>query len=282
MFAAPGVQEAFRIANAVESHVAVGDRFDTGALLRAVAFPQRAFVVQVTQSAVRLVEFGPDHRPIERPLDLPDDHTLMLERTTTGGRFDRQRADGATGDRPERERYVRAAQDEVVRIVPADVPLILAASADLEPAYRHVNTHPLLLETGVEPHPESLDDQRLSEEVRGILDAHYAQELDGWRERFGTLRADGVATSDLDEVAAAAAASAIEDLHFDMDCSAEGTIDEFGRVDRASEPGPDTYAIVDEIAARVLRTGGRVRAVRGADLIDGSPVAAILRFPLPS
>ncbi len=39
---------------------------------------------------------------------------------------------------------------------------------------------------------------------------------------------------------------------------------------------------IDEIAARVLRSGGRVRAVRSTDLPDGAPVAAVLRFPLPA
>ena len=281
LLAAPSRFEAFRLANAVEPHVATGDRFHIGTLLRAIAFPQRAFVVELTQGGARLVEFGPDHRPLEHPLDLPDDHALMLERTATDGRFDRHRADGATGDRPERERFARVVQDAVVKVVPDDVPLVLAASADLEPAYREVNTHPVLLETGIEAHPDSLDDQRLSDLVRDILDDHYAAELDAWRENFGTLRANGLATSRLAEVAAAAAAAAVEDLHFNMDWTEEGTIDEFGRVSRAAEPGPDTYALVDEIAARVLRAGGSVRAVRNADLIDGSPVAATLRFPLP-
>src|SRR5690606_19507570 len=138
--------DAFRLVSDVVPHVAVGDRFDTGALLRAVAFPHRAYVVELTQGGTRLLEFCPDHRPIEHELELPDDHALMLEHTTTGGRFDRDRADGATGDRIERERYARTAQDAVVRIVPAEVPLILAAATDLEPAYREVNTHPLLLD----------------------------------------------------------------------------------------------------------------------------------------
>lgn len=280
IFAAPTHVDAFRLANEVATHVAVGDRFDTGTLLRAVAFPHRAFVVELTQGGTRLLEFGPDHRPLERELDLPSDHALMLEHTTTNGRFDRDRADGATGDRIERERYARAAQDAVVRVVPPDVPLIIAASTDLEPAYRQVNTHPKLLDAGVESHPDALDDERLSDLVRGILDDHYAAELRQWREDFGALRTQGLATSRLDDVAKAATQAAVDVLHFDMDATDEGTIDEFGAVRHAREPGPDTYALVDEIAARVLRAGGHVRAVRNADLIDGSPVAAVLRFPV--
>lgn len=282
VLAAPGRLDAFRLPSTLTENVAVGDRFDTGALLRAVAFDHRAFVVELTQSGARLIEYGADHRPVEHDLALPDDHTLMLEHTTTGGRFDRHRADGATGDRPEREKYARVVQDEVARVVPDDVPLILAASADLDPAYRAVNTHPLLLADGLEPHPDARDDQRQAAAVRDLLDAHYAAELDAWRERFGSLRAEGLATSRLKEVATATASAGIAELYFDMDATDEGVIDEFGTVTRAREPGPDTYALVDEIAARVLRSGGTVRAVRNRDLLDGSPVAAVLRFPLPS
>lgn len=281
IFAAPGLLEAFRLANTVEEHAAVGDRFDAGSLLRAIAFPHRAFAVALTQGGVRLFELGPDHRPIEHELDLPEDHALMLEHTATDGRFDRHRADGTTGDRLEREKYARAAQNAVTAVVPAGVPLILASATDLEPAYRAVNTHQALLERGIEVHPGSLDEQKLSDQVRVILDAHYAAELGQWRERFGTLRSERMATNKIEEVAVAASSAGVATLHFDMNWTQEGSIDELGVISAAPGDGPHTYALVDEIAARVLRSGGTVRAVRNADLLDGSPVAATLRFPLP-
>lgn len=282
VFASPDELVAFRLANTVAEHVAVGDRYDAGSLLRAVTFPHRAFAVELTQGGAQLFEFGPDGEPHEHQLDLPEDHALMLEHTTTGGRFDRHRAAGTTGDRIERERYARAVQDAVTAIVPKHVPLVLAAATDLDPAYRAVNTHKFLLDDGIAGHPEALGEKELSDRVRAILDAHYAAELDAWRERFGSLRSEGLATSRFDEVALAATTSAVDTLHFDMDWTEEGLIDEFGTVQRAEQDGPATYALVDEIAARVLRSGGTVRAVRNEDLIDGSPVAATLRFPLPA
>lgn len=280
VLAAPGRVQAHRLANTVTDHVAVGDRFDTGALLRSVAFPNRAFVVLLSQGSARLVEIGPDHRPREHALDLPDDHAMMLEKTATDGQADIPRADGATGDRIERERYARAVEVLVRPIVPDDVPVILAAATDLVPAYRAVNTHPLLLEDGISAHPESLDDETLSAAVRDILDAQHARELAEWREHLGTQQAEGLGSSDLAEVARAATAAAVAELLFDMDDTAEGHIDEFGTITPAPDAGAATYALVDEIAARVLRTGGRVRAVRREDLVGDSPVAATFRFPL--
>ena len=196
--------ETFRLANRLTARATVSDRFDTGPLLRAVTFPRRAFVVQISRGGARLTEFGADHGLAERDLSLPSDHGLILEEADNGGHADFPRPQGSTGDRLERERFCRVVQDEVVRIVPRDVPVILCVSTDLEPAYRAVNTHPALLEPAIDAHPDSLGDDDLEERARSILDRHEEDVLAAWRERFGSLEAQGLATTSLDDVAVAA------------------------------------------------------------------------------
>lgn len=281
VFAAPGRIEAFRLPSRLDARAAVGDRFDAGPLLRAVTFPRRAFIVRLSREGARLSEIGADQGITERPLELPDDLWAALAHTTTDGQRDMPRPQGTTGDRIEREKFSRIVQDAVVHTIPADVPLILAASQDLEPAYRAVNTHRVLLGKGIDAHPDSLSDGDLEQAAREILDAHEHRELEQWRERFGTLRAQKLATSSLRETAVAASTAAVDELLFDLGYEQEGAINEAGHITRAPDAGPGTYAILDEIAARVLRSGGRVRAVRSTDLPDGAPVAAVLRFPLP-
>jgi hypothetical protein len=143
-----------------------------------------------------------------------------------------------------------------------------------------VNSYPKLLPDGIAVHPDSLNRDELDSRAKVILGKHYQAELVQWRENFGTKRSQGLATSKFDKVARAAAAAAIAVLHFDVESTVEGTIDDQGVVTKADEPGPDTYPLVDELASRVLRSGGTVMAVRNRDLIDGSPVAATLRFPI--
>lgn len=280
LLASPQRLDAFRLANRLSARATVSDRFDTGSLLRAVTFPRRAFIVQISRGGARLTEFGADHGLTEHDLSLPSDHRLILEEADNGGQADFPRPQGSTGDRLERERYCRVVQDEVARIVPRGVPVILSATTDLAPAYRTVNTHPTLLEAGIDAHPESLDDAALEQRARRILDDHEDSLLAAWRERFGTLQAQGLAADTLDDVAVAAANAAVEELLFDMDSDAEGTIDDRGRIARADAAGPESTVLVDELAARVLRTGGTVRAARHDDMVQGSPVAATLRFPL--
>lgn len=281
IFASPAGLRAFRLANTLQKHVAVGDRFDVGPLLRAVSFPNGGYVLTVTENANHLYEIFPDGAPTEIPLeDLPDDVERFLSYDVGTGRMDRHRAAGATGQRIEQQRFCSLVQDAALKaITDPSKPLILSASRTLEPAYRAINTYSGLLETGIDVHPESLTIQEIDVRAREILDTYYAADLAAWRDRFESLRSEGRATSQLSEVARGATSGAIEHLLFDIESTAlEGTIDEAGVVETAAEPGPHTYGILDEIAVRTYQSGGTVQAVRASDLPDDSPVAATLRF----
>lgn len=281
VFVAPGTLKAFRVANSFERHLAVGDRFDIGPLLRTVTFPNGGYVLSVTEGEIRLLELSADQPPIELDIELPAELDDVLEIEPHDGRLDRRRADGTTGQRIEQQRYCRLVQDAVLEhVADSTLPLILVATRDLEPAYRVINTYPGLLELGIEAHPSSLTVDEINARARTILDEHYAAELADWRERFGTQRSNGLATSQLNEVARAATASAVDELLFDMDFTLEGSIDDTGVVHEVKEPDPENYGILDEIAVRVLRSGGTVKAVRAADLPDDTPVAATLRYAM--
>lgn len=281
VFAGPEMLRTFRIANALESQVAVGDRFDLGPLMRSVSFANSGFVVSVSEGEVKLLELSSDGPPLEVPLDLPAELGSVFERADNQGQSDPPRAEGATGQRIEQQRYCRLVQDAVIAAINGStLPMILCASRDLEPAYRAINSYQGLLERGIDAHPDSLTSSDIDLRARTILDEHYATELAAWRETFGSRRSNGLATGQLSEVARAATAGAVDELLFDLNSTVEGSIDDSGVVHTADTPGPTSYNIVDEIAVRVLRSGGTVRAVRSDDLPDETPVAATLRFPL--
>ncbi|WP_284229890.1 hypothetical protein [Arenivirga flava] len=279
VFAAPGVLHAFTLPNRLEPLVAVGDRFDVGPLLRSLAIAQEGWVLLLHEQGARLFAVSAEGAPEEQPLDLPDDLHSILEITEQGGQADLPRAKGATGETPERRRFASAVQDAALpHLRTTQRPLILAASNDLAPAYRAVNRYEHLLAEGIEQHPGSLDAGRVAELARGVLDRHGAAELVAWRQRFEDRFTAGRSAGDLAQVARAATLGQVEELLIDIDWGVEGSIDEAGVVTELPEPTPDAYRIVDEIAARVLRHGGAVRAVRAQDLPNGSPVAALLRY----
>lgn len=280
LFLAPGVTRTFRLMNELPPHMAVGDRFDVGPLVRATTFAHRGFVLAVTVGDVKLVQIDADASHRELDLEsLPDDAALALEAPDTDGRFDRHRADGALGPKVEQRRYCSIVQDAVLTVIgDSHLPLVLAAAADLEPAYREINTYRALLHRGIDANPGALSVEDLVARSRRVLDEHYASVLADWRETFGTRQAHGSASTQLTDIARAATAGLVDTLLFDLASNEEGEIDDAGTVIFAPEPGPTTYGLVDEIAARVLRTGGTVKAVRREELPDSSsPVAATLR-----
>jgi hypothetical protein len=66
-----------------------------------------------------------------------------------------------------------------------------------------------------------------------------------------------------------------------MDQVVHGTVEEAdGTVDLADAASADSYGVVDEIARRVLLSGGEVLSVRQADIPEGKPLAAVLRYAL--
>src|SRR5690606_12127313 len=216
VFAAPGSIQTFRVANRLGELTAVGDRFDIGPLLRSVSFRNHGYVLALTEGDIRLVELSADERPSVVELsELPDDIHTVLEDASNDGRADRQRARGATGDRVETQRYCRLVHDAVFAAIgDDDAPLILAASHELESAYREINEYGALLAPGIDAHPGSLDTDELEKRARAILDDHYAEQVAHWRDEFGTHRSNGRASSRLAEVARAASAGAVAELLF--------------------------------------------------------------------
>jgi hypothetical protein len=112
------------------------------------------------------------------------------------------------------------------------------------------------------------------------LDELYAAELAAVRAEFGARFHDGRASSDVATVARAATLGAVDTVLVNIDDKVPGEVDEAGAVTLSDQDDAASYGVVDEIARRVLLTGGRVLAVRQGDLPDPTPVAAILRHRL--
>jgi hypothetical protein len=67
-------------------------------------------------------------------------------------------------------------------------------------------------------------------------------------------------------------------LLVDIDEKVPGQVDEQSGAVTFSEDDAARYGVVDEIARRVLLSGGRVVAARSDDVPGGGSVAAILRY----
>ena len=157
-------------------------------------------------------------------------------------------------------------------------PLILAGVDPLASLYRTVNSYPHLLPIGITVSPDDIKDDELARLTVPALDAAHNEQIRKAKELFENCSGQGRTATDLTDVARAATFGAVELLFADIDEVIPGTIDQSGVVTLAGAASARTYGVVDEIAARVLASGGRVMAIRRADISCSSGLAAILRY----
>lgn len=282
VFATPDRLITFRLANRLTAMAQVSDRFHLKPLLRAVTFPHEAFVLALSENQVRLIEVFSDMPPVEIKVpDLPKDAASFAGKSTLNDRSPVGRIQGSEGQRVRHLQYVRGV-DAALRPVLAgrDTPLILAAVDPLASLYPIVNSYARLLPTVIRESPDHMANARLAEKAIPILDQAYVAEIAAVRAVFETRAGQGRTATDLTDAARAATFGAVDTLLVDMDQVVPGTIDENGIITLADQEGANTYGVVDEIAGRVLVTGGRVLAVRQSDIPGGGSLAAILRYPI--
>ena len=281
LFVTPSHLTTFRLPNRLGSVVGVSDRFHVKPLLRAVTFPQAAFVLALAQGSVRLVEVSPDlpAYPV-RVDDLPADVASAVGKAAITGRSEAGRLQGAEGQKVRMAQYARQI-DAAIRPILAgtDIPLILAATEPLATIYRSANSYAHLVAAGLEGNPEATSDAELAAAAREILDATYAAELADLGERFELRSSQGRTSIDVVDVARAATFGAVDTVYFDIDEVVPGRVDEATGAVTFGEAGTATdYGVVDEIVRRAYLSGARVLAVRRDDVPGGGSVAAILRY----
>jgi hypothetical protein len=283
IFVTPESIRTFRLPNQLTGVVEVSDRFHIKPLLRAVTFPQNAFVLAIGMGAVRLVEVDADLPPAEVKVQgLPKDMADALGRRSHGPRT----GPGTSGEEQSEHalltRYARTVDQALRPILSGHGrPLIVAATEPLASVYRAVSTYPHTAAEVIGGAADRTPDQELAAAARNVLDGIYAGEIDDLAALFAQREPQGRAVTDVAQAARAATFGAIDTLIVDMDAVVPGTVDdESGAVAFGEGGRVETYGVVDEIARRTLLNGGRVVSARRADIPGGGDLAAVLRYPV--
>jgi hypothetical protein len=280
VFATPENVRTFRLPNSLERVVEVSDRFHIKPLLRSVSFPNACYILALAQRRVRLIEVSADLPAAMIMVEgLPEDAGRAVRGVGEVTHWPSGRVQGREGQKLLLRQFARRV-DQALRPVlgGSGLPLVLAAAEPLASLYRSVNTYPQLADVIIEGSPEGLSEAELAERVRPILDGTYRREIAAWRRLFRERENSGRATTDIAQAAHAATFGAVETILVDIDQVIPGRIDDQGAVSFASRTGEGNYGVVDEIATRVLATGGRVIGVRKADIPREQPLAAVLRY----
>lgn len=282
ILATPESIRTYRLANKLTDIVEVSDRFHLKPLLRAVTFPHAAHILAISENAVRLIEISADLPPsvVEIP-KLPKDLTSVVGEATIKNYSGLGHKHGAQGYKSYLARYVRKI-DEALRpvLLHSDHPLILATTNNLESLFRSISAIPALPGTIAGNH-EHLSESELAAAARPVLDAHYVDLTQQFHRLFEERAGQNRTTTDISDAARLATHGGIDSLLVDIDSVVDGFIDdETGEVTFDSQGDAINYGVVAEIAARALRSGAKVMAVRKEDIPGQHNLAAISRYPI--
>ncbi|MGL4858298.1 MAG: hypothetical protein ACRC5A_00885, partial [Enterobacteriaceae bacterium] len=268
VFATADQIRTFRLANKIQHHISVSQQFYLKPLLRAMTFPHSAYVLALSENAVRLVEFFASGAPQEIKLsEMPEDALSAVGRHSLTSRAVQGRIHGPEGRKLLLAQYTRKT-DHALRplLLNNPVPLILVTTELLSSIYRSTNTVLSLLPDTIFTNPEHINLTDLVALARPELDKYYQSQLQELHELFDRRSKERRTTTDLSDAARAATQGAISVLLADIDSVVNGSVDSAGNITFADNNDPWNVGIVDEIVKRAMMTGARVLAVRKEDL----------------
>lgn len=283
IFVTPERLVTYRFGASISDTVQVSDRFHIKPLLRTATVPQAGLVLALEEDRVRLFELIAGERAAEVKLpDMPKDAHSAARTASINSRSPSGRIQGSEGQKVRLRQFSRKV-DAALRpyLAGRDEPLILAAAEPLLSIYRSVNSYPHLVETGIVESPAGMSPAAIKDRGQPLIRALHEARVSAACEVFAASESMGRATTDIARAARAATSGAVQTLLIDMDQVIPGTLDDAsGAVSFAEGESATTYDLVNEIAARVLFTGGAVLAVRKDDLPRPGALAAILRYAI--
>ncbi len=280
VFATPTWMRTFRLPNRLAELAVAGDRLYVKPLMRAVTFPQTAFVLALAQGGVRLLETVPDAAPevVDVP-DMPSDVASAVGKSSIKDRAPVRRLQGDEGQKVRMRQYARQIDHALREVLPGNgVPLVIAATEPLDAIFRSLCRYPDVVPESVAGSPENVSDGDLVAAARVVLDRYYAGKLAELKDLFGQRASQNRTSLDVATVARLATNGAVDTLFLDIDAVVPGTVAVDGAVTFADELAPGTIGVSDEVARRAWLSGARLIAVRRDDVPGGGDLAAILRY----
>jgi hypothetical protein len=160
---------------------------------------------------------------------------------------------------------------------PSQLPLILAALPEYHTHFRHISHNPCLLEEGIHANADAITRDALREKAWRLMEPRYHARLQQIVDIFHAARARGLATEDLTHAVEFAVDGRVGTLLVEGDKRIPGHIEDH-MPHRVPIDEPGTADILDELAERVLKTGGQVIVVPRERMPTNTGLAAVFRY----
>lgn len=178
------------------------------------------------------------------------------------------------------ERFFRVVDRAVTEAhsKPSQFPLILAALSEYHTPFRDISHNACLLEEGIHTNPDAMTREQLREQAWRVMEPRYHARFQQILDMYHAARARTQATDELTHAVEFATDGRVGTLIIEFDRRIPGHIE--GRMARHAvvrdEPG--TGDILDDLAERVLKTGGQVIVAPRGNMPTQTGLAAIFRY----
>ncbi|MBS0305683.1 MAG: hypothetical protein JSR43_09970 [Proteobacteria bacterium] len=288
VLAAPGYFQAWRLQRPVAELAVVADSFHTKPLMRILQSAERYHVLGLNRHEARLFEGNRDALDeVDLAIDAEAAPPEARERATRiyGGALGgvtRHGTDVRQAQRDkEAEHFFRAIDADVLEHYsrPSGLPLLLAALPEHHHLFRSVSRNPMLAAEAIDVHPDNLSLEQLRARAWALVEPWYLARLGRLIDGYEAAKARSAAGDDLHEVARAAAGGRVATLLVEAERIVPGRFDlADGSVVAAALDDPEVDDVLDDIAERVLATGGEVVIVPAERMPGRSGLAAVYRF----
>jgi hypothetical protein len=163
---------------------------------------------------------------------------------------------------------------------PSELPLILAALPEYHTHFRDISKNPFLIDEAIHKNADAMTRDQLRDEAWKLMEPRYHARLQQILDMYHAQKARAMATDDLTHAVEFATDGRIGTLIVEADRRIPGHID--GRMPRreaALRDGPAVDGdILDDLAERVLKTGGQVIVAPLGSMPTDTGLAAIFRY----
>ena len=296
LFGAAGLFRVFHLQRPVSDLAIVAESFHTKPLRRLLQSASRYQVLALSLGKVRLYEG--DHDSLVEialapgvPGTLDDTsgagggephHTVSSHGGVGQGHAAMHHGQGGKKDQidTEAERFFRAVDREVLEqhSRPSGLPLMLAALPQHHAAFQQVSHNPLLMKTGLPVDPEGVTVDELRARAWQVMLPQQEARLASLAGDFASAQAKGLGSSDLVQVAQAAATGRVATLLIEAERQLPGRLDPAtGRVEAAGLDHPEVDDLLDDLGELVERQGGRVTVMPAQQMPGTAGLAAVYR-----
>jgi hypothetical protein len=299
LFISPEGIQKYRLPLEFPELAVVADFFHIKPLLPLFSATGRFYVLTLSQNSIRLLEgsqFSIDEvdlddvpKSLAEALQWDDPEAQLQFRTgdmpSTGGEqtgiFHGQGV-GTDDQKTDILRYFHIIDDGIrTLLVDENKPLVLAGVEYLLPIYREANSYNYVEEEGITGNPEKMEKKEIHAKAWPIVEKRFIQEHRQAAEQYKQLSGTAQATTQIGEIVPAAYYGQVDHLFVNLETKVWGTFDpETSRIEFHEEARPGNRDLVDAAVAQTILNGGKVFTATEADLPDGSPASAVLRWPM--